>query len=392
MILHADLDSFYASVEQRDDPALRGRPVLVGGGVVLAASYEAKEFGVRTPMALGRARALCPHAVVVPPRMAAYAAASKAVFEVFRDTTPLVEPISIDEAFLDVEGLRRIRGRPEEIAIGLRAEVRARTGLPITVGVAPTKFLAKVASGAGKPDGLLVVPPGRELEFLHPLPVEKLWGVGPVTATRLRERQIHTVGHVARIGEAALIAMLGVNAGRHLHALAHNHDPRRVETGRRRGSIGAQCALGRSGPRGFPEVEAVLGALVDRVTQRMRRAHRAGRTITLRLRFGDFSRATRSRSLLKATMQTGAVLRTAVDLLREAWPLIGERGLTLVGVAVSNLDGDGAVQMELPFEPPRADGLDAAVDRVRDRFGSGSLRRAAMIGRDISPSVPLLPD
>ncbi|MEU4157498.1 DNA polymerase IV [Actinoplanes sp. NPDC026670] len=394
MILHADLDSFYASVEQRDDPALRGRPVLVGGGVVLAASYEAKAFGVRTPMALGRARALCPQAVVVPPRMSAYAAASKAVFEVFRDTTPLVEPISIDEAFLDVEGLRRIRGTPEEIAIGLRAEVRARTGLPITVGVAPTKFLAKVASGVGKPDGLLVVPPGRELAFLHLLPVERLWGVGPVTAAKLRERQIHTVGHVARIGEAALVAMLGDGAGRHLHALAHNRDPRRVETGRRRGSIGAQCALGRSGSgsRGFAEVEAVLGALVDRVTQRMRKAHRAGRTITLRLRFGDFSRATRQRSLLKATMQTGAVLRTSVDLLREAWPLITERGLTLVGVAVSNLDGDGAVQMELPFEPPRDDGLDAAVDRVRDRFGSSALRRAAMIGREMSPSVPILPD
>jgi DNA polymerase-4 len=392
VILHADLDSFYASVEQRDDPALRGRPVLVGGGVVLAASYEAKAFGVRTPMALSRARALCPHAVVVPPRMGAYSAASKAVFEVFRDTTPLVEPISIDEAFLDVDGLRKIRGTPEAIARQLRADVRERTGLPITVGVAGTKFLAKVASGAGKPDGLLVVPVGGELAFLHPLPVEKLWGVGPVTAAKLRERQIHTVGHVARIGEAALIAMLGHHAGRHLHALAHNHDRRRVETGRRRGSIGAQCALGRSRSREFSEVEAVLGALVDRVTHRMRRAHRAGRTITLRLRFGDFSRATRSRSLLKATMQTGEVLRTAVDLLREAWPLIGERGLTLVGVAVSNLDGDGAVQLELPFEPPRADALDAAVDRVRDRFGSGALRRAAMIGREISPSVPILSD
>jgi DNA polymerase-4 len=392
VILHADLDSFYASVEQRDDPALRGRPVLVGGGVVLAASYEAKAFGVRTPMALSRARALCPHAVVVPPRMSAYSVASKAVFEVFRDTTPLVEPISIDEAFLDVDGLRKIRGTPESIARELRADVRERTGLPITVGVAATKFLAKVASGAGKPDGLLVVPVGGELAFLHPLPVEKLWGVGPVTAAKLRERQIHTVGHVARIGEAALVAMLGHGAGRHLHALAHNRDPRRVETGRRRGSIGAQCALGRARSREFAEVEAVLGALVDRVTHRMRRAHRAGRTITLRLRFGDFSRATRSRSLLKATMQTGEVLRTAVDLLQEAWPLISERGLTLVGVAVSNLDSDGAVQMELPFEPPRADGLDAAVDRVRDRFGSGALRRAAMIGREISPSVPILSD
>ncbi|HWS33725.1 MAG TPA: DNA polymerase IV [Actinoplanes sp.] len=392
MILHADLDSFYASVEQRDDPALRGRPVLVGGGVVLAASYEAKAFGVRTPMALGRARALCPQAVVVPPRMAAYSAASAAVFEVFRDTTPLVEPISIDEAFLDVDGLRRIRGDATEIARRLRADVRSRTGLPITVGVAATKFLAKVASGAGKPDGLLVVPSGGELAFLHPLPVERLWGVGPVTAAKLRERQIHTVGHVARVGEAALVAMLGGNAGRHLHALAHNRDPRRVETGRRRGSIGAQCALGRSDSRSPAEVEAVLGALVDRVTGRMRRAHRAGRTITLRLRFGDFQRATRSRSLLKATMGTGPVLRTAVELLHEVWPVIAVRGLTLVGVAVGNLDGAGSVQLELPFEEPRADGLDAAVDRVRDRFGSTALRRAAMVGRELHASVPLLTD
>ncbi|MDI6101334.1 DNA polymerase IV [Actinoplanes sp. NEAU-A12] len=390
MILHADLDSFYASVEQRDDPALRGRPVLVGGGVVLAASYEAKAFGVRTPMSLSRARALCPQAVVVPPRMSAYSAASKTVFEVFRDTTPIVEPLSIDEAFLDVDGLRRIRGTAEEIAHRLRADVRSRTGLPITVGVAPTKFLAKVASAVGKPDGLLVVPPGGELDFLHPLPVERLWGVGPVTAAKLRERQIHTVGHVARIGEAALVAMLGGGAGRHLHALAHNRDPRRVETGRRRGSIGAQCALSRS--RGLSEIEAVLDALVDRVTHRMRRAQRAGRTVTLRLRFGDFSRATRSRSLLKATMQTSAILRTASELLHEAAPLIAERGLTLVGVAVGNLDSDGAEQLELPFSAPRADGLDAAVDRVRERFGAASLRRAAMVGREMNPSVPLLPD
>ncbi|WP_430783577.1 DNA polymerase IV [Actinoplanes sp. G11-F43] len=392
MILHADLDSFYASVEQRDDPALRGRPVLVGGGVVLAASYQAKAYGVRTPMALARARALCPHAIVVPPRMAAYSAASKAVFAVFHDTTPIVEPISIDEAFLDVDGLRRIRGGAEEIARQLRADVRARTGLPITVGVARTKFLAKVASGAGKPDGLLVVPPGGELAFLHPLPVERLWGVGPVTAAKLRDRQIHTVGHVARIGEAALIAMLGHHAGRHLHALAHNRDPRQVRTGRRNGSIGAQSALGRSDTRTPADVEAVLGALVDRVTGRMRRAHRAGRTVTLRLRFADYQRVTRSRSLLTATTATGAVLRTALDLLHEAWPVITVRGLTLVGVAVSNLDADGAVQLELPFEEPRADGLDAAVDRVRDRFGSAALRRAAMVGRELHPSVPLLSD
>ncbi|MEV6299036.1 DNA polymerase IV [Actinoplanes sp. NPDC051861] len=391
VILHADLDSFYASVEQRDDPALRGRPVLVGGGVVLAASYEAKALGVRTPMSLGRARALCPHAIVVPPRMSAYSRASKLVFEVFRDTTPIVEPLSIDEAFLDVDGLRRIRGGPIEIARQLRIDVRERAGLPITVGVAGTKFLAKVASGVGKPDGLLVVPPGQELAFLHPLPVEKLWGVGPVTAAKLRDRHIHTVGHVARIGEAALIAILGHGAGRHLHALAHNRDPRRVRTGVRRGSIGAQCALGRR-ERPFTEVEATLAALVDRVTQRMRRAHRAGRTVTVRLRFDDYTRATRSRSLLKATMQTGAILRTAEDLLREARPLIAEKGLTLVGIAVSNLDRDGNVQLELPFDNPGDDGLDAAVDRVRDRFGASSLRRAAMIGRELHPSVPILSD
>ena len=390
-ILHADLDAFYASVEQRDDPALRGRPVLVGGGVVLAASYEAKARGVRTPMGLAQARALCPRAVVVPPRMSAYSAASKAVFAIFRDTTPIVEGISIDEAFLDVTGLRKIRGTPREIAARLRSDVREKVGLPITVGIAGTKFLAKVASAVGKPDGLLEVRPGEELAFLHPLPVERLWGVGPVTSAKLRERRIDTVGHVARIGEAALVSMLGAHAGRHLHALAHNRDPRRVRVGHRRGSIGSQCALGRR-PRPFAEIEATLDALVDRVTRRMRGAGRSGRTITLRLRFDDFSRVTRSRSLLAATLQTRTVLRVARDLLTEARPLIETRGLTLVGVAVGNLDSDGAVQLELPFDVPVADSLDTALDAVRDRFGSSSVTRAASLGRDLNPSVPILPD
>ncbi|MFF5081351.1 DNA polymerase IV [Actinoplanes sp. NPDC000266] len=389
-ILHADLDAFYASVEQRDDPALRGRPVLVGGGVVLAASYEAKARGVRTPMGVAQARALCPGAVVVPPRMSAYSAASKAVFEIFRDTTPLVEGISIDEAFLDVSGLLRVSGTPREIAGRLRAEVRERVGLPITVGIAGTKFLAKVASAVGKPDGLLEVPAGGELAFLHPLPVERLWGVGPVTSAKLRERHIDTVGHVARVGEAALVSLLGAGAGRHLHALAHNRDPRRVRVGHRRGSIGAQCALGRR-PRPFTEIEATLDALVDRVARRMRGARRAGRTITLRLRFDDFGRATRSRSLLKATMQTRTIAGTARQLLAEARPLIDTRGLTLVGVAVSNLDGDGHVQPSL-FDDTDDDGLDLAMDAIRDRFGSSSLTRAATIGRQLGPSVPILPD
>src|SRR5258705_4866684 len=220
-ILHADLDSFYASVEQRDEPALRGRPVIVGGGVVLAASYEAKAYGIRTAMGGGEARRLCPHAVVVGPRFSAYVEASKAVFEVFNNTTPLVEGLSIDEAFLDVRGLRRISGSPREIAVRLRAEVLERVGLPITVGVARTKFLAKVASGVAKPDGLLIVPPGGELAFLHPLPIERLWGVGPVTASKLRAVGLTTVGEVAQLSEASLIALLGRASGRHLHALAH---------------------------------------------------------------------------------------------------------------------------------------------------------------------------
>jgi DNA polymerase IV len=389
-ILHADLDAFYASVEQRDDPALRGRPVLVGMGVVLAASYEAKARGVRTPMGVSRARALCPDAVVVGPRMSAYSAASKAVFEIFRDTTPIVEGISIDEAFLDVTGLRKIRGEPREIAARLRAAVREEVGLPITVGIAGTKFLAKVASAVGKPDGLLEVPSGRELAFLHPLPVERLWGVGPVTAARLRERRITTVGQVARVGEAALVGILGAAAGRHLHALAHNRDPRRVRVGHRRGSIGSQCALGRR-QRPFAEIDATLAALVDRVTRRMRGAHRAGRTVTLRLRFDDFGRATRSRSLLKATMQTRTILATARALLAEARPLIETRGLTLVGVAVSNLDNEGTVQMSL-FDELADDRLDVATDAIRDRFGSTALTRAATLGRSLHPSVPILPD
>src|SRR6266496_3538986 len=243
-ILHADVDAFFAAVEQRDDPHLRGRPVIVGAWVVLAASYEAKAHGVRTAMSVARALRLCPRATVVRPRMSAYAEASKAVYRVFDDTTPLVEGLSIDEAFLDVRGLQRLAGTPSEIARRLRRDVRERVGLPITVGIARTKFLAKVASGVAKPDGLLVVPPDGELAFLHPLPVERLWGVGPVTASKLRALGLTTVGEVAQLSEPALIALLGRASGRHLHALAHNRDPRSVQVGRRRHSIGSQHALG----------------------------------------------------------------------------------------------------------------------------------------------------
>src|SRR5687767_4498627 len=345
-ILHADVDAFFAAVEQRDDARLRGRPVIVGGGVVLAASYEAKRMGVRTAMGGRQARRLCPNAVVVEPRMSAYSEASKAVFEVFHDTTPLVEGISIDEAFLDVGGLRRVAGSPPEIAARLRREVLDRVGLRITVGVARTKFLAKVASGVAKPDGLLVVPPERELAFLHPLPVERLWGVGAVTARKLHERGITHVGQVARLPESALVSLLGRAAGRQLHALAHNRDPRPVVIGRRRGSIGSQRALGRS-TRSLQAVDAILIGLVDRVTGRMRAARRVGRTVVLRLRFDDFTRATRSHTLPWPTADTHLILMTARGLLAAATPLIERQGLTLVGVAVGNLENDTPLQLKI---------------------------------------------
>jgi DNA polymerase-4 len=388
-ILHADLDSFYASVEQRDDARLRGRPVIVGVGVVLAASYEAKAFGVRTAMGGRQARALCPHAIVVSPRMSVYSDASKAVFEVFRGTTPLVEGLSIDEAFLDVGGLGAVSGTPTEIAVRLRDRVRDEVGLPITVGVARTKFLAKVASGVAKPDGLLVVPPERELTFLHALPVERLWGVGQVTAAKLHERGIFMVHEVAELPEPTLVSMLGRASGRHLAALARNRDPRPVQVGRRRGSIGSQRALGWR-PKSPGEVEATLVGLVERVTRRMRAAGRIGRTVVLRLRFDDASRATRSHTLLRPTAQTETILAAARALLAGAASLIAARGITLVGITVANLDNDGALQLPLPFDTAGA--LDAALDEVRERFGTAAVTRGVLLGRDPGLTVPLLPD
>jgi DNA polymerase-4 len=390
-ILHADLDAFYASVEQRDAPRLRGRPVIVGAGVVLAASYEAKACGVRTAMGGARARRLCPQAVVVPPRMLAYAEASRAVFEVFEQTTPLVEGLSIDEAFLDVRGLERISGSPTEIASRLRSEVRRQVGLPITVGVARTKFLAKVASAVAKPDGLLTVPPGGELGFLHPLPVERLWGVGPVTARKLGTRGLATVGQVARLGEAALVSMLGQAAGRHLHALAHNRDPRMVRVGRRRRSMGAQRALGRSS-RSWDALDAVLVGLVDRLCRRLRGARRVCRTVTVRLRFDDFSRSTRSHTVAETTAQTQTILVIARGLLAGARPVIERRGMTLLGVSLGNLEDEEATQLVLPLGDARPSSLDVALDEIRDRFGSAAVTRAVLVGRDQGLTVPLLPD
>jgi DNA polymerase-4 len=409
-VLHADADAFFASVEQRDDPRLRGRPVIVagsaggqaaaarredpaakggggGGGVVLAASYEAKAYGIRTAMGGRQALRLCPDAVVVPPRFSAYTDASRAMFDVFEDTSPVVEGLSIDEAFLDVRGMERIAGTPEQIAVRLRTAVRERVGLPVTVGVARTKFLAKVASGVAKPDGLLVVAPDRELAFLHPLPVERVWGVGPATAAKLHAWNVRTVGELAALSEPTLVAMLGRGVGRQMHALARNRDFRRVEPGRRRGSIGSQRALGRG--RHSPEtIDATLVAIVDRITRRLRTARRVGRTVVLRLRFGDFERATRSHTLPFATANTQAILATARALLATATPLIERRGVTLIGCSVAMLEDDRTRQLLLGPE----DALDAAVDSIRDRFGSAAIVRAVLVGRDPGFSMPLLPD
>ena len=388
-ILHADLDAFYASVEQRDDPSLRGRPVIVGGGVVLAASYEAKACGVRTAMGGTRARALCPDAVVVSPRFSAYTDASKAVFEVFKRTSPLVEALSIDEAFLDVRGLRHISGTPTEIATRLRHEIRVEVGLAITVGVACTKFLAKVASGVAKPDGLLVIPAGGELAFLHPLPVERLWGVGQVTAAKLHAHGLTSVGQVARLSEETLVAMLGRATGRQLYALSRNRDPRRVARRQRRRSIGAQRALGRRA-RAPGELDASLMTLVDRVARRMRKAERACRTVVLRLRFDDFTRATRSHTLTEATTRTSTLLRVARGLLAASGAVIARRGLTLIGISLTNLCDQNAIQLALPFD--RTAGLDRALDELRERFGSDAISRGTLVGQDTDIWVPILPD
>jgi DNA polymerase-4 len=387
-IIHADLDAFYASVEQRDDPSLRGRPVIVGGGVVLAASYAARARGVRTAMGGHRARALCPEAVVVAPRFEAYTAASRAVFAIFEQTSPLVEALSIDEAFIDVRGLRHIKGSPIQIARRLRAQVQLEVGLAITVGLATTKFLAKVASGVAKPDGLLVIPAGGELGFLRPLPVTRLWGVGQVTADKLRAHGLGTVGEVARLDEQVLIELVGRAAGRTLHALAHNRDPRLVRRRPRRRSIGAQRALGRRA-RAPAEIDQALMTLVDRVARRLRGAHRACRTVVLRLRFEDFARATRSRTVTEATCRTATLLAVARGLLAGCRALIAARGLTLIGISLTNLCDAGAVQLALPFD--RSARLDGTVDALRDRFGAAAISRAALLGRK-EAWVPLLPD
>ena len=343
-ILHADADAFFVSVAQRDDPSLRGLPVVVGGGVVMAASYEARRFGVRGGMGGARARRLCPQLVVAQSSWEAYGEASRALFAVFERHAPVVERLGIEEAFLDV---RAVAAEPVRIAEQLRRDVREEVGLTVTVGVARTKLLAKMASRAAKPDGLLLVPTAGERAFLDPLRVEQLWGIGPKIAGKLQAQGLRTVGQLARCDEAALVAILGTGPGRLVHDLAQNRDRRPVQPNRPRRSYGAQRALGRA--RGTPvDLEEVLAGLVDRVTRRMHAGGAAGRTVLLRLRFDDYSRLARSHTLADPTAASAPILGAARALLAAAMPTIEREGLTCIGVAVTNLAGAGSgEQLEL---------------------------------------------
>jgi DNA polymerase IV len=345
-ILHADVDAFFASVAQRDDPALRGLPVVVGSWVVMAASYEARAYGVRSAMPTSRARRLCPDLVIASPSFDAYVEASRAMFEILDRCGAVVERAGLEEAFLDVSGCSE---GAVEIAARLRRQVREEAGLPLSVGVARTKLLAKIASRSAKPDGLFVVPVEQELSFLHRLPVERLWGVGAATSGKLHARGIRTVAQAAALSEAQLMAICGKAAGRYVHAVAHNREPRPVRARRGRRSFGAQRALGRR-ERTRAELDEALAGLAERVTGRMQRKRRAGRTVVLRLRFGDYTRATRSCTLAYTTADPAPVAAALRALLDEAMPLVARRGITLVGVTVTNLDaGVGDDQLALPL-------------------------------------------
>jgi DNA polymerase-4 len=390
-ILHVDLDAFYASVEQLDAPNLRGKAVVVGGtghrGVVCAASYEARKFGVHSAMPMTRARRAAPEAIFLPPRFDRYAEKSREVMSILRSVTPLVEQLSIDEAFMDAGGVRRRFGGGEDVAVMLRARIRDETGLTASVGVASTKFLAKLASDMSKPNGLLVVPAGTEIEFLDPLPVTRLWGVGPATFRKLDHMAIRTIGDVARLPEDVLVRALGASLGGHLHALARNEDERAVEPEREAKSIGAEETFDTD-LRTRVACERELARLSDRAAGRLRAADLVARTVTLKIRFGNFETKTRARTLPEATDLTSLVTETARALLAG---FEVERGIRLLGVSLSQLERGVAVQQVLslgdagtaPTEPPdQQAALERATDAVRARFGSDAVRSAVLLDHD----------
>ena len=385
-ILHADLDAFYASVVLLSRPDLVGKPVAVGGGVVLSATYEARAMGVRGAMGIGEAKKRCPGLIVVDGAFADYVEYSDRVFDVFRDFSPLVEPVSIDEAFIDVCGATHLFGPPEQIADSIRANVRIETGLPVSVGGAQTKFLAKIASQVAKPDGSVIVPPGAEIEFLHPLDVGYLWGVGPVTLSHLAELGISKIGELAEAPTRLLADRVGPHRAQHLHALAWNRDPRGVVPGRRSSSVGAQRAFG--GDHRDPEfLRGVLSRLSSRVGARLRRGGRAGRTLTVRARFSDFQAITRATTMRTATASSAVLYRTALDRTLGVLEEFPDRGLSLLGISMSHLVPASPLQLELPiFDHDLVGGsskelelqaLDAAVDDLRERFGKRTVGPAS---------------
>lgn len=397
-ILHADLDAFYASVEQLLDPSLRGKPIAVGGGVVLAASYEARAFGIRSGMPGRRARELCPHLVFVGGHFSEYQRLGDAAIERLADYTPDIERISIDEAFADVSGSTRLFGAPGDIARTVRARVRAELGLPISIGVARTKHLAKIASQVAKPDGLLIVDPKAELEFLHDLPVDLMWGVGPATKLRLADLGIETIGELAQSSPNALAHVLGQAAGRKLVALAWNKDPREIKRHARAHSAGAQSALGKR-----PAVEGVfrpvLQHLSERIASRLRAKDRPARTVTVRVRFADLRSVTRAITLPAPICATAALTEIAVELVRGVLrDHPAEKTLSLLAISASHM-GSADLQLELPFRladdrvrPGTRKGLalsraDRAMDRIRARFGWGAISYASA-AQDAARSVP----
>jgi DNA polymerase IV len=398
-ILHADLDAFYASVEQLLDPSLRGRPIAVGGGVVLAASYEAKAFGIHSGMPGWRARELCPQLTFVGGHFDDYQRLGDAAIKVLEDFTPLVERMSIDEAFADVAGCTHLFGSPAEIAGAIRRRVRTELGLPISVGVARTKHLAKIASQVAKPDGLAVVDPHAELDFLHALPVELVWGVGPVAKARLAEIGVFTIGQLAQTPGWSLERMLGRAASEKLTALAWNRDPREIETHRRARSAGAQSALGRkpAQPRVF---RPTLRHLADRVASRLRGKSRPGRTVTVRVRFADLRSVTRSVTLDAPISATAILAEIAEELVRAVladYP--DEDTISLLAISVSHLEQRPHLQLELPLgladegrRPGAKRGMarfvaDRAVDLIRDRFGWEAVGYGS-VALGLSRSVP----
>ncbi|HEX3406739.1 MAG TPA: DNA polymerase IV [Caulobacteraceae bacterium] len=388
-ILHADLDAFYASVEQLLQPELRGRPIAVGGGVVLAASYEARAFGVRSGMPGRRARELCPELVFTGGHFSEYQRLGDAAIAVLADYTPDIERISIDEAFADVSRSGRLFGLPAAIASQVRARVRAELGLPISIGVARTKHLAKIASQVAKPDGLVLVDPAAEIAFLHDLPVELMWGVGPATRLRLAGAGIETIGQLAQSSPGSMERLLGRAAGRKLKALAWNSDPRVIQRERRAHSAGAQSALGLR-PATEPVFRPVLQHLADRIARRLRAKDRPCRTVTVRVRFADLRSVTRALTLPAPISATTTLMEVAVDLVRAVLAdHPGERTISLLAISGSNLGEDPFPQLELPFRladdgrrPGASKGMarlraDRAVDAIRDRFGQEAVNYAS---------------